>query len=84
MPLLEPATSRRQKAALEVEDRPAFVRELEPAPTPAFDHRPEARGKFLFVGDTKYWVKGVTYGTFAPGQDGYQIPDRDSVERDLR
>ena len=32
--------------------------------------RPRARGKFLFVGDEKLYVRGVTYGTFRPGADG--------------
>lgn len=45
--------------------------------------RPEVRGKFLFVGDKKFWVKGVTYGTFKPGVDGHQFPDRAQVERDF-
>lgn len=45
--------------------------------------RPQARGKFLFVGDNKYWVKGVTYGTFAPDAAGDQFPARDVVESDF-
>ncbi len=47
-------------------------------PRPAADQpaheRPRAAGKFLFVGDRKLWLKGVTYGTFRPqaeGDDGY-------------
>src|SRR4051812_28340519 len=35
------------------------------APTLSLE-RVTARGKFLFVGDEKFWVKGVTYGTFRP------------------
>lgn len=57
--------------------------ELAPQRAGAFAARVQARGKFLFAGEDKYWVKGVTYGTFAPGPDGYQFPDRASVERDL-
>jgi glycosyltransferase involved in cell wall biosynthesis len=36
--------------------------------------RPEARGKFLYAGDEKLYVRGVTYGTFAPGLDGSDYP----------
>ncbi len=45
--------------------------------------RPRARGKFLYLGDTKWWVRGVTYGTFRqdPGGDGYPPPGR--LEADL-
>jgi hypothetical protein len=28
--------------------------------------RPRARGKFVFLGDEKLYVRGVTYGTFRP------------------
>src|SRR3954447_12207082 len=45
--------------------------------------RPAVRGKFLFVGDQKYWVKGVTYGTFQPGADGRPFPPSNDVERDF-
>jgi GT2 family glycosyltransferase len=45
--------------------------------------RVEARGKFLFDGDTKYWVKGVTYGTFKPDSDGDQFPAATAVKLDF-
>ena len=45
--------------------------------------RPVVRGKFLFVGDTKYWVKGVTYGTFGPDADGHPFPGPAQAERDF-
>ena len=35
-----------------------------------FSQRIEVRGKFLFLGEKKFWVKGVTYGTFQPGENG--------------
>ena len=43
----------------------------------------EARGKFFFSGTGKVFLKGVTYGPFAPGADGTQFPDPDVVDRDL-
>jgi O-antigen biosynthesis protein len=45
--------------------------------------RPEVRGKHLFVGDEKFWVKGVTYGTFRPDDTGDQFPDIDQVSLDF-
>ncbi len=50
---------------------------------PTSTERPEVRGKFLFVGDRKFWVKGVTYGTFRPDADGHQYPERPRVEGDF-
>jgi hypothetical protein len=32
--------------------------------------RPQVRGKFLFVGNSKFFVRGVTYGTFRPNGNG--------------
>src|SRR4051794_5944317 len=32
--------------------------------------RPVVRGKFLYAGDEKIYVKGVPYGPFRPGPDG--------------
>jgi GT2 family glycosyltransferase len=45
--------------------------------------RPQAKGKFLFVGDEKFWVRGVTYGTFRPDESGVNYPSPDVVERDF-
>jgi GT2 family glycosyltransferase len=45
--------------------------------------RPQVRGKFIYVGEEKLYLRGVTYGTFPPGAGGYQYPDRDVVERDF-
>jgi len=50
---------------------------LAPAP------RPSVRGKFLFVGDTKLHVRGVTYGAFAPDAAGREYHDLSVVERDF-
>ena len=46
-------------------------------------HRPKVSGKFLSIGDEKYWVKGVTYGTFCPNADGDNFPDRERVAADF-
>ena len=43
-----------------------------------------ARGKFLYNGKEKFYVKGVTYGTFCPDENGMQFPGPDVVEKDFR
>jgi O-antigen biosynthesis protein len=40
-------------------------------------------GKFFRAGPAKHFVKGVTYGPFAPGSHGAQFPELDMVERDF-
>jgi O-antigen biosynthesis protein len=45
--------------------------------------RPTAPGKFLYVGDRKLWVRGVTYGTFRPNAGGMLYPSPSVVRRDF-
>ncbi len=45
--------------------------------------RPRVEGKFLYVGDEKFFIKGVTYGAFPPNSQGDQFPDPPDVPRDL-
>jgi GT2 family glycosyltransferase len=45
--------------------------------------RTEARGKFLWVGGEKLYVKGVTYGTFRPDDQGGEFHDVERVARDF-
>jgi GT2 family glycosyltransferase len=40
-------------------------------------------GKFLFSGEEKFWVKGVTYGTFEPDENGLQFPPQRQVAKDF-
>ena len=47
------------------------------------DPRPCARGKFIFIGDQKFYVRGVTYGTFRPREAGDEYPDPEIVEQDF-
>lgn len=46
-------------------------------------HRIEARGKFFFAGEEKFYVRGVTYGPFCPEEDAseYHTPER--VQQDF-
>jgi GT2 family glycosyltransferase len=64
---------------LESEEARLTARGLEPRSSA----RPEVRGKFLFVDGEKYWVRGVTYGTFRPDEQGEQFPPREQVRRDF-
>jgi GT2 family glycosyltransferase len=41
------------------------------------------RGKLLYRGDEKLFVRGITYGTFRPNGEGESFPSRDTVERDF-
>ncbi len=45
--------------------------------------RPTARGKFLFAGDRKLQVCGVTYGTFRPDAEGLHLPPAERVREDF-
>jgi GT2 family glycosyltransferase len=45
--------------------------------------RPSVRGKFLWYGGEKLFIRGVTYGTFRPDADGDEYPPQDMVERDF-
>ncbi len=45
--------------------------------------RPAVRGKFLYVGEEKFWVKGVSYGTFAQDEKGEEQLLPEVVERDF-
>jgi GT2 family glycosyltransferase len=71
------AAPRPVAVAVDSERRPA------PGRASATGDRPEVRGKFLFVGAEKIWVKGVTYGAFEPGPDGNEYWRRDTIERDF-
>jgi len=66
------------RIAAEDSEQPAHLHSIEDSPA-----RPEVRGKFIFIGDRKYWIKGVTYGTFAPDAEGLQFPAPEVVEGDL-
>ena len=45
--------------------------------------RPVVRGKFLYCGDRKLWVRGISYGTFRPDEHGSEFHDPDRIERDF-
>jgi O-antigen biosynthesis protein len=45
--------------------------------------RPIVKGKFLYVNGEKFYIKGVTYGTFAPDENDSQFPPAAVVEEDF-
>jgi cellulose synthase/poly-beta-1,6-N-acetylglucosamine synthase-like glycosyltransferase len=47
------------------------------------NERPSVRGRFLHVNGKRFWVKGVTYGTFRPNADGEPFPTRAQAREDF-
>jgi GT2 family glycosyltransferase len=47
------------------------------------EKRPRVEGKFLFLGEEKFWVRGITYGTFRPDGSGQEFCDPVKVEMDF-
>ena len=45
--------------------------------------RPTALGKFIYVKDTKLWIRGVTYGAFRPNERGAEYHDLKTIDRDF-
>lgn len=45
--------------------------------------RPVIKGKFIYVGDEKFYIRGVTYGPFRPDDQGCEYHDPETVERDF-
>jgi GT2 family glycosyltransferase len=71
--VLEVGESGNAQQRVRPEQRPAY----------AYSDHPEVRGKFLFIGETKFWLKGVTYGTFRPRADDTQFPEDEIIDRDF-
>src|SRR5687768_1033204 len=60
--------------------------EMPPAPSRAISAtaaRPRVGGKFLFAGSEKLYVRGTTYGPFAPTEGGCQYHDLATVSTDF-
>jgi len=45
--------------------------------------RPVVKGKFVFLSDEKLYVRGVTYGSFRPDENGNEYHNLDLIERDF-
>jgi GT2 family glycosyltransferase len=51
--------------------------------TTSTDRRPTVGGRYLYVGDRKLYVRGVTYGPFAPDELTGEVYDPGLVESDF-
>jgi O-antigen biosynthesis protein len=45
--------------------------------------RPVIMGKFIFVGEEKFYIRGVTYGPFRPDEQGCEYHDEATVDHDF-
>ena len=63
----------------EVAGRPLIARTAKSEPPDAI----RVHGKFFFVGEQKYFIKGVTYGPFPKGSHGQQFPEYSIAEADF-
>jgi GT2 family glycosyltransferase len=56
---------------------------LSTLPTASTNEHPKIRGKFFFVGEEKFYVRGVTYGAFRPDEDKNEYHDLALIDRDF-
>jgi GT2 family glycosyltransferase len=54
-----------------------------PATAPVAGFRPRVHGKYLYAGDDRLLVRGVSYGAFEPDRDGREYHDLETIERDF-
>jgi O-antigen biosynthesis protein len=45
--------------------------------------RPTISGKFIRKGNEKFYIRGATYGTFTPDENGNQFPREEIIDRDF-
>jgi GT2 family glycosyltransferase len=45
--------------------------------------RPKIQGKFIFVGEEKFYIRGVTYGPFRPDAEGCEYHTPELVDQDF-
>lgn len=45
--------------------------------------RPRIQGKFIFIGDEKFYMRGVSYGAFEPDEDGNEYTKDEVIDRDF-
>jgi GT2 family glycosyltransferase len=49
-----------------------------------FHKRPEVKGRYIYIGDEKLWIRGATYGTFKPDSKGNEFHDKALIKKDLK
>src|SRR5438552_19037437 len=70
-------------ADVSVPDPEIVLEPTSPPETASAGSRVVLGGKFLWVGQKKLYVRGVTYGTLRPSMDGSEFPSQRVVEQDL-
>ena len=55
----------------------------DPDPGDSGDARVRASGKFFRAGGEKFYIRGLTYGPFSPGEQGYGLKDGAVLQSDL-
>jgi len=73
---------------MSLDDEPGGVAGAVSGPSPVSPEQIDmravtVRGKFLWAGDQKLYLRGVTYGTFRPDPDGVDYPSPAEVEADF-
>ena len=56
--------------------------ECHPLPSP-IQGKVTVKGKFFFIGEEKFFLKGVTYGPFSPSSHGAPFPEKTILEKDF-
>src|SRR4051794_15692011 len=51
--------------------------------TPTTNSRIRPKAKFFFEGEKKFFIKGVTYGPFAPDAEGHFVGDPEKARKDF-
>ncbi|WP_114751796.1 glycosyltransferase [Pleomorphovibrio marinus] len=46
--------------------------------------KPRVAGKFIFIGEEKFYIKGVSYGAFRPDEIGNEYQDKKRIEKDFK
>jgi hypothetical protein len=59
-----------------------FVRECPIVPVTG-SAKARSHGKFFYIDEQKFFIKGVTYGPFPPSRAGIPFPDGTAVQRDF-
>jgi GT2 family glycosyltransferase len=64
-------------------DAPPLQTSAAPLTIAAAAVRPRVHGKYLYAGDDRLLVRGVSYGAFEPDPDGREYQDLETIERDF-
>jgi glycosyltransferase involved in cell wall biosynthesis len=56
---------------------------VEPAQAKTSSIRPSVKGKFIYTGEEKLFIRGVTYGPFRPDQNGNEFLNPDRIDNDF-